>query len=121
LAIRTLSSEVFNNVEDIRAKTTQDIDELSQLQNDSLAQRLPEQKVVFKTESIKSRAGRRDVRNLPDPTNPSPEPLRIQNPVKHLDHAKREVAAARYYDIPADVGERAVMNQSRTFQGDAHE
>jgi len=70
LAIRTLSSEVFTNVEDIRAKTTQDIDELSQLQKDSLAQKLPEQKVVFKTESIKSRAGRRGVHNLPDPTNP---------------------------------------------------
>lgn len=28
---------------------------------------------------------------------PDPEPLRIQNPVKHLDHAKREVVAARYY------------------------
>ena len=35
--------------------------------------------------------------------NPSPEPLRIQNPVKHLDHAKREVVAARYYDIPAEA------------------
>jgi DNA modification methylase len=57
-------------VEDIRAKTTQDIDELSQLQKDSLAQKLPEQKVVFKAESIKSRAGRRGVHNLPDPTNP---------------------------------------------------
>jgi len=38
--------------------------------------------------------------------NPSPEPLRIQNPVKHLDHAKREVVAARYYDIPAEAIER---------------
>jgi len=35
--------------------------------------------------------------------NPDPEPVRIQNPVKHLDHAKREVVAARYYDIPAEV------------------
>ncbi len=34
---------------------------------------------------------------------PDPEPLRIQNPVKHLDHAKREVVAARYYDIPAEA------------------
>lgn len=57
-------------MEDNRAKTTQDIDELSQLQKDSLAQKLPEQKVVFKAESIKSRAGRRGVHNLPDPTNP---------------------------------------------------
>jgi superfamily II DNA or RNA helicase len=39
--------------------------------------------------------------------NPSPEPLRIQNPVKHLDHAKREVVAARYYDIPAEAVEQA--------------
>ena len=38
---------------------------------------------------------------------PNPESLRIQNPVKHLDHAKREVMAARYYDIPAEAVERA--------------
>jgi len=38
---------------------------------------------------------------------PDPEPLRIRNPVKHLDHAKREVVAARYYDIPADAVEHA--------------
>ena len=41
--------------------------------------------------------------------NPSPEPLRIQNPVKHLDHAKREVVAARYYDIPAEAIEQAAQ------------
>ena len=33
--------------------------------------------------------------------NPNPDPLRIQNPVRHLDHASREVVAARYSDIPA--------------------
>ena len=38
---------------------------------------------------------------------PSPDPLRIQNPVKHLDHAKKEVVAARYYDIPAEAVEQA--------------
>ena len=27
--------------------------------------------------------------------------ISIQNPAKHLDHAKREVLAARYFDIPA--------------------
>lgn len=32
---------------------------------------------------------------------PNAEPLRICNPVKHLDHAKREVV--RYFDIPADA------------------
>lgn len=56
--------------EDLRSKTTQDIEELVQLEKESLQQKLPEQKVVFKTESIKSRAGRRGVHNLPDPTNP---------------------------------------------------
>jgi len=39
--------------------------------------------------------------------NPDPEPVRIQNPAKHLDHAKREVIAARYYDIPAEAIEGA--------------
>lgn len=38
---------------------------------------------------------------------PDPEPLKIQNPAKHLDHAKREVIAARYYDIPAEALEAA--------------
>jgi DNA modification methylase len=56
--------------EDARSKATQDIDELAGIEKESQAQKLPEQKVVFKTESIKSRAGRRGVHNLPDPTNP---------------------------------------------------
>lgn len=43
--------------------------------------------------------------------NPDPEPLRIQNPVKHLDHAKREVIAARYFDVPADALEAAASRQ----------
>jgi hypothetical protein len=37
--------------------------------------------------------------------NPDPEPLKICNPVKHLDHAKREVV--RYFDIPAEAIESA--------------
>jgi len=44
--------------------------------------------------------------------NPDAEPLRIQNPAKHLDHAKREVVAARYYDIPAEAIESAGNLQS---------
>jgi Domain of unknown function (DUF3883) len=32
---------------------------------------------------------------------PDPEPLRIRNPAKHLDHAKREVVAQRFFDVPA--------------------
>jgi hypothetical protein len=35
--------------------------------------------------------------------NPDSTPLRIQNPAKHLDHAKKEIVAARYFDIPADA------------------
>lgn len=57
-------------VKDKRAKNTQEIEELSQLEKESQEQKLPEQKVVFKTDSIKSRAGRRGVHNLPDQTNP---------------------------------------------------
>ncbi len=40
---------------------------------------------------------------------PSPEPLRIQNPAKHLDHAKKEVVAARFFDIPAAAVEEAAL------------
>jgi superfamily II DNA or RNA helicase len=47
-----------------------------------------------------------------DPLNsPNPEPLRIQNPAKHLDHAKREIIAARYYDIPAEAVEQAARRK----------
>jgi len=56
--------------EDIRSKTTQNVDELTSIQQESQKQKLPEQKVVFKTDSIKSRSGRRGVHNLPDQTNP---------------------------------------------------
>lgn len=59
-----------NDKEDIRSKATQDIEELAQLEKESQEQKLPEQKVVFKTESIKTRAGKRGVHNLPDQTNP---------------------------------------------------
>ena len=49
-----------------------------------------------------------------DPLNkPDPEPVRIQNPVKHLDHAKREVVAARYFDMPANAVEQAATAPQR--------
>jgi hypothetical protein len=44
-------------------------------------------------------------------SNPDPLPLMIQNPAKHLDQAKREVVAARYYDIPPDAIEKAARSQ----------
>jgi len=36
------------------------------------------------------------------PLDKSPELVAIQNPVQKLDHAKREIIASRYYEIPAD-------------------
>jgi superfamily II DNA or RNA helicase len=38
-----------------------------------------------------------------DPLGQSPELVSIQNPVQKLDHAKREIIASRYYEIPADA------------------
>jgi SNF2 family DNA or RNA helicase len=35
--------------------------------------------------------------------NPDTEPIRIQNPVKNLDHVKREIVAARFFEIPANA------------------
>ncbi|MDI6795713.1 MAG: helicase-related protein, partial [Desulfatibacillaceae bacterium] len=35
--------------------------------------------------------------------NPGAEPIRIQNPAKHLDYAKREVVTARVFEIPAEA------------------
>ena len=38
-----------------------------------------------------------------DPLGQSPELVAIQNPAQKLDHAKREIIASRYYEIPADA------------------
>jgi hypothetical protein len=43
-----------------------------------------------------------------------PEPLRIRNPVKHLDHVKREVITARQFDIPAQAIEQAARATRET-------
>jgi SNF2 family DNA or RNA helicase len=45
-----------------------------------------------------------------DPLGKTPELMRIQNPVARLDHAKREIVTARFYEIPAG----AVMTASQT-------
>jgi superfamily II DNA or RNA helicase len=37
------------------------------------------------------------------PLSDSPELVRIHNPVAKLDHAKREIVAARFYEIPAEA------------------
>lgn len=43
--------------------------------------------------------------------DPNPVPLMVRNPARHLDYAKREVVAARYYDIPAEALERVAGGQ----------
>ena len=43
--------------------------------------------------------------------DPDPVPLMVRNPAACLDHAKREVVAARYYDLPADAVEQAARGQ----------
>ena len=47
---------------------------------------------------------------------PDPLPLIIRNPVKHLDHAKREVIAARHYDIPRKAIEAAAWASKAATQ-----
>lgn len=55
---------------DPRSQTTQTLEELEQIEKESVAQQLPEQKSVFRADSIKNRAKRRGVHNLPDQLNP---------------------------------------------------
>ena len=43
--------------------------------------------------------------------DPDPVPLMVQNPTVRLDYAKKEVVAARYYDLPADAVEQAARDQ----------
>ena len=50
--------------------------------------------------------------------NPDPTPLMIQNPAKHLDYAKKEVVAARYYDLPARAVEQAAFDQETVDQAE---
>jgi len=49
-----------------------------------------------------------------DPLSASPEMVRIQNPAARLDHAKREIVAARYYEIPAEAIARAAASGEET-------
>ena len=42
-----------------------------------------------------------------DPLGDAAELVRVHNPVAKLDHAKREIVAARFYEIPAEAVDRA--------------
>ena len=44
-------------------------------------------------------------------TDPDPLPLMVQNPARRLDYAKKEIVAARYYDLPADALKQAARDQ----------
>ena len=43
--------------------------------------------------------------------DPDPVPLMVQNPAAYLDHAKKEIVAARYYDLSAQAVEQAARDQ----------
>ena len=47
-----------------------------------------------------------------DPFGDSPELVRIHNPVAKLDHAKREIVASRFYEIPAEALEQAFLRKA---------
>jgi hypothetical protein len=42
---------------------------------------------------------------------PDPVPIMVQNPAKNLEHVKREIVAARYYDLPAGAVEQTAYAQ----------
>jgi len=46
-----------------------------------------------------------------DPLGDTPELVAIHNPAAKLDHAKREIVAARFYEIAADAVKRAANIQ----------
>lgn len=58
------------NHNDPRSKNTQTLEELEKIEVESEKQKLPEQQAVFRADSIKDRAKKRGVSNLPDRLNP---------------------------------------------------
>jgi len=52
-----------------------------------------------------------------DPLGTTPELVRIQNPAARLDHAKREIVAARFFEIPADAVAAAINAQTQRAGG----
>ena len=47
------------------------------------------------------------------PDDPTPAPLMVRSPAARLDHARREGAAARRHDLPAEAVERPARTQER--------
>ncbi|MBP8986101.1 MAG: DUF3883 domain-containing protein, partial [Syntrophobacterales bacterium] len=48
-----------------------------------------------------------------DPLGDAPEIVCIQNPVAKLDYAKREIVAARFYEIPADAVQNVAWQEMK--------
>lgn len=48
-----------------------------------------------------------------DPLGENPEVVRIQNPAARLDHAKREIVAERFFEIPAEAVQQAAHQRGR--------
>lgn len=46
--------------------------------------------------------------------NPDPVPVMIRNPARHLEYARKEIVAARYYDVPASAIEQVARQQRET-------
>jgi len=53
-----------------------------------------------------------------DPLGQNPELIRIQNPAVKLDHAKREIVAARFFEISAEAIDRAKHGKGRSIGPD---
>ena len=49
--------------------------------------------------------------------DPDPVPLMVRNPAEHLNYAKKEVTAARYYDLPAEAVVQAAQEQRESEHG----
>ncbi len=47
--------------------------------------------------------------------NSDSEPIRIQNPAKKLDHVKREIVAARFFEIPVEAGVQAAKGKKHSL------
>ena len=54
-----------------------------------------------------------------DPLGEKPELVSIQNPVAKLDHAKREIVAARFFEIAAEAVQQAARRQG-SMLGDSN-
>lgn len=64
------NNQILDHSDDPRSKSTQTIEELKKIEQESEKLQLPDQKAVFKADSIKNRTKKRGVSNLPDRLNP---------------------------------------------------